>query len=203
MSSFLESSGLFQALPHCQYGFIRHFLLIIWKSPMSLPYASLALLAFFASGFSMLCCAWGADKEADRDPLALALEILQPRHGSAIPVQRGQAWQVPRVPFQQWFWSSCVAFPVGLPLPTPGLGRTVITSSLWDVAAAVFLKVVAHIRGYTLLHTYSMSFPRYLKVPCVYWITEQSVSGSLNNRRTALPKCSLGDFSCCKTTLLL
>lgn len=68
---------------------------------MSLPYASLALLAFFASGFSMLCCAWGADKEADRDPLALALEILQPHHGSAIPVQRGQAWQVPRVPFLQ------------------------------------------------------------------------------------------------------
>lgn len=68
---------------------------------MSLPYASLALLAFFASGFSMLCCAWGADKEADRDPPALALEILQPRHGSAIAVQRGQAWQVPRVPFQK------------------------------------------------------------------------------------------------------
>lgn len=166
MSSFLESPGLFQALPHCQ-----------------------SLLASFTLDFSMLCYAWDANKEADRDPLALALETLQPQHGCAIPLQRGQAWQVPWVPFQQWFWSSCVAFSLGLS-PTPGLGHTVTTSSLWDVVAALFSKAAACISSYTLptevtLHTYSMSFPRYLSVPCAYWITEQSVSGNLNIRRTA------------------
>lgn len=90
VSSFLESSGLFEALPCCQYGFIRYFLLIIWKSPISLSYASLSLLVSFALGFSMLCCVWGADKEADRDLLALAPETLQSHHGSTVPVQRGQ-----------------------------------------------------------------------------------------------------------------
>lgn len=109
------------------------------------------------------------------------------------------AWQVPWVPFWQWFWSSCVAFSVGLS-PTPGLGHTVTTSSLWEVVAALFLKVAACVRGHTLFHTYSVSFPRYLNVLCAYWITEPSVSGSLNISRTALrtrwaevPKCSFGD----------
>lgn len=55
-------------------------------------------LASFTLGFSMLCLGC----KAHRNPLALALESLHPHHGSAIPVQRAQAWQVPQVPFQHF-----------------------------------------------------------------------------------------------------
>lgn len=78
-----------------------------WKNPMSLPYASLAPLSVedmkvdyctlspnvcvMIKCSAPLCCvvACGADKKGlTETSLGLALEAVQPCHGSAAPVQR-------------------------------------------------------------------------------------------------------------------